>query len=162
MEVRYKTWKSTYPSVYPAVTAEDIDRKFADFESMVADIKAGIAKRRADKKFLLAKDNNKTVGFVIASKVENEAREIKALYILKEYQNSGIGRELMKWALNWLNSENNEVILEVVSTNKPAINFYKSLGFKKNRDLPTPSKEEAPDYLPMPHIEMVRKPASIK
>lgn len=162
MEVRYKTWKSTYPVIYPLVTEEDIDRKFDGFEDMVKHIREGIAKNSPDKKFIMAKKGSKTVGFAIASKVAGEPREIKALYVLKEYQDRGIGRILLKTALAWLEAEEYTVMLEVVSTNEPAINFYKSYGFKKSRDLPMPSREEAPDYLPMPHIEMIRKPASIK
>lgn len=162
MDVRYRTWKSTYPVVYPKVTVEDIERKFADFEGMVKNIEEGIAKNSPDKRFLLAKGSNIVVGFAIASKVAGEPREIKALYVLKEYQNHGIGKRLMKEALKWLEPGDNPVMLEVVSTNQPAIDFYKGFGFVKSRDLPTPSKEDAPDNIPIPHIEMVRKPASIE
>lgn len=162
MEVRYKTWKTTYPAIYPSVSVEDVDRKFADFEGMVEHIEKGISKNTTDKKFILAKEGPAVIGFAIASKVEGEPREIKALYVLKEYQNHGIGGILIKAALKWLEADKYSVMLEVVSTNKPAIEFYQGHGFEKSRDLPMPSKEEAPDYLPMPHIEMVRKPASIE
>lgn len=160
-EVRYKTWMSTYPKVYPIVTQEDIERKFANFESLVKQMKASISKNRSDKKFVVAEDNNRIVGFVIASKELNKNREIKALYVSDDYQGQGVGKKLMRVALEWLDAEKYLVVVEVVSTNEPAVKFYKNLGFQKSRSLPTPSKEEAPDYLPMPHIEMIRKPDSI-
>ncbi len=163
MDVRYKTWRSTYPKVYPEITVEDVDKKFADFEEMTKDIKEGIEKyNNKDKKFIIAKDEDEYVGFVIASKTSGEPREIKALYVLEGYQGQGIGKRLINSALSWLDATKTAVILEVVSTNNPAINFYERRGFVKSRDLPTPPKDQAPDGIPIPHIEMVRKPASIE
>ena len=162
MEVRYKTWRSTYPRIYPGITEQDVDEKFADFEEAVKHIEEGIAKENPHKKFLVAKEEGNVVGFLIASQVTDEPREIKALYVLDEYQGKGIGKKLMKNGLEWLDAGNKPVTLEVVSANQRAIDFYKRFGFEKSRDLPMLSEVDAPDGLPIPSIEMVRKPASIK
>lgn len=54
--------------------------------------------------------------------------EIDALYLLKEYQNRGIGLALIKESLNRVSK--NTIILFALEENTIAINFYKRIGFE--------------------------------
>ncbi|BBF42530.1 GCN5-related N-acetyltransferase [Lachnospiraceae bacterium KM106-2] len=58
------------------------------------------------------------------------AGEVKAIYLLKEYQHKGIGRKLMEFALAKLAQNHNQVILWVAAKNESAIRFYESFGFE--------------------------------
>jgi GNAT superfamily N-acetyltransferase len=56
--------------------------------------------------------------------------------IKDEFQNMGIGKEMIKYAVDVVKFYNKSVVLlwgGVVLKNKKAINFYKKLGFKINR-----------------------------
>lgn len=83
--------------------------------------------------YRVAKDESGSIiGFVMATKNttnENEPNVLDALYTLKDVQGQGLGSNLMKIALDWLESEK-PVKLEVISYNQHAIDFYKKYGFE--------------------------------
>lgn len=62
---------------------------------------------------------------------------IGELVVKKEFRNQGVGKALMDKAYEWLKLQNNikEVILEVWSFNKEALEFYKSLGFHTRKHI---------------------------
>ena len=54
------------------------------------------------------------------------------IIINSKYRNIGIGREILKYAINEAkNRDFKKIILAVFHTNKGAIHLYESLGFKK-------------------------------
>ncbi|HHX30401.1 MAG TPA: GNAT family N-acetyltransferase, partial [Clostridiaceae bacterium] len=56
------------------------------------------------------------------------AGEIMALYLLRDFQDRGLGFQLMKAAMEELNKMP-QIILWVLEGNERAIRFYESLGF---------------------------------
>lgn len=92
--------------------------------------------------FLVAEVNNGIVGYVMCrvewggSKIDTlrlrKLGHIVSIAILPEYRRKGIGRALMKEAINVLRDIYgcDEIYLEVRITNTQAINLYYSLGFK--------------------------------
>src|SRR6185437_17012513 len=73
---------------------------------------------RTDTKLWVAQEDEKIIGFVEIQK-QPEKNKIRALYVLPEYQNQGIGSVLIKKALYWLGDEK-ALICEVVSYNTHA------------------------------------------
>lgn len=92
--------------------------------------------------FLLVAKERKIMGFLLATIDEKEGRHtiskksflISTLGIKKEFQNKGIGTELIKEAKK-LAKENNcdNINLNVWSFNEHAIRFYKHNGFKEKK-----------------------------
>lgn len=87
--------------------------------------------------YFAAFDNNKPIGIIRLTFNDNEEPHdvaiIGSFYVKKEYRKQGIGKSLMQKAIN-LSNQNKSVKttrLYVKQTQIPAINLYKSLGFKK-------------------------------
>jgi ribosomal protein S18 acetylase RimI-like enzyme len=77
---------------------------------------------------LVAKDeDNKIIGCCFGNKDENINR-IEAMYILKEFQGSGLAQKLYETVYKMLNPKN-DTFLDVFSLNLRGINFYKKMGF---------------------------------
>lgn len=76
-------------------------------------------------------ENGAPVGAAYASHVENTG-SVFALIVSPLYRGQGLGRHLMVYVLNWLNSAGvNRVTLQVVADNRPAMGLYSSLGFSE-------------------------------
>ena len=81
-----------------------------------------------DKIFVMkAIPSNQLIGFV-ELQGDLEETEIITLGIKKNFQNQGYGKQLINFIIN-KNYKN--IFLEVSLSNLRALNFYKSLGFKK-------------------------------
>lgn len=92
---------------------------------------ARIDKERNISTSILAKDNDKVVGFIsFGENRENmsDTGEVYALYVLNEYQDKKIGYKLMMRAIQSL-SHYKQIVLWVLKGNDKAISFYKKVGF---------------------------------
>ena len=79
----------------------------------------------------VAKDGERVVGFVFWGEREEDGQsvgEIFALYVLREYYGTGLGRRLMDAALEQL-KDRPVVCLWAVKGNARAIRFYEKCGF---------------------------------
>ncbi len=87
---------------------------------------------------LLAENDEQTIGFIQFGKAEgykeiigDQDWSIKRLYVEGEYQNTGIGSQLMQNALEGMNFHNvKRVFLDVWERNPGAIRFYQRFGFE--------------------------------
>lgn len=78
------------------------------------------------------KDNNQPVGMVAFYKHKVYEGAILFLGVDKEYRGHGYARKLLKFALDKLKSQGVSIVRILTRTNnKPALNLYKSLGFKE-------------------------------
>lgn len=123
--VHIKTFKETYENIYPKEFLEKID-----------ELKLEKKKIDSINRILVAKSDNKIVGLLIYN-VENRFgvknySEIELIYILKEFQNMGIGKKLFYKSKKYL-KEN--ILVFVQYNNYKAINFYHSLGFKMTNEI---------------------------
>lgn len=123
-EVFYETWLATYPNAEVGITTDDVEdiwknRSIADgsrFKSFPD-----------NELFLTAKCDGLVVG--VCSLVKHEDKnELKAIYVLPEYQGKGIGKMFWNEALKYFD-KNKKITVDVADYNTPAINFYKKLGF---------------------------------
>ena len=121
--VHWKCWQVTYPGL---VSQEYLD-KFTLEKS----------EERAFQwrdNILVAKDGDRVVGFVGYGKSGDglpDTGEIFALYVLPEYQGTGVGQRLMDAALEKL-SAFPHLCLWAVKGNGRAIRFYEKNGFRLN------------------------------
>ena len=95
---------------------------------------------------LVAKDNDKVVGFAVYGPSRDEdlpdAGEVVAIYVLSEYYDQKIGYQLMNEAVSKL-SDYDTIFVWVFEKNERAIRFYHKYGFefdggKKEWNLATP------------------------
>jgi len=81
--------------------------------------------------FLVAELEGEVAGYALGWKLENSF-ELHRIAVKKEKRKRGIGRELLKELLKKCRNEGiKEVLLEVREGNHPAVNLYRSLGFKE-------------------------------
>lgn len=119
--VHYKSWQETYEGLIdPAY------RNKTTLEKCLA-----IA-HSACENVLIAKDGDKTIGFVGFGEYRggdiHGFGEIYGIYVLKAYHGKKIGYSLMNAAIKEL-SEYKKIALRVLKGNERAIRFYERYGF---------------------------------
>ena len=124
-EVFYRTWLATYPNEEIGVTVDDVEFKFKDRKDRDGSKFDNLPENEI---FLTAKDGDHVVGVCDVIKHEDK-NELKAIYVLPEYQGRGIGRMFWNEALKFFDSKK-DIKVEVVTYNTNAVKFYKKLGFQ--------------------------------
>lgn len=126
-KVKIDTWRSTYRGIISEDILENLDcsEQAEKFEGMIP--------RSGDKKFLIvAEANGEIVGFAAGgSERDGKYRidgEVYAVYVLKEYQNKGIGKELMAHSVRKLVNMGFELMTVWVLDKNPYRRFYEKLG----------------------------------
>ncbi len=123
-EVFYRTWLATYPNAEVGITTDDVE----DIWKNRGSVDGSRFKSFPDNElFLTAKCDGQVVGVCSLVKHENK-NELKAIYVLPEYQGRGIGKMFWEEALKYFDKKK-KICVEVADYNAPAINFYKRLGF---------------------------------
>ena len=79
--------------------------------------------------FLVAKENEKIVGFIVGAKIDATTLRILMLAVDKNYRRRGIATSLLK-KLQFNFPEIRKITLETRIDNNAAIQFYKKHGFK--------------------------------
>ena len=82
----------------------------------------------------VAEVDGQIVGYILWLERKNYFR-LYSLAILKSFQSQGFGKALLDYSMKILN--NNNLSLEVKSTNQKAIALYEKMGFKKVKTLPS-------------------------
>ena len=119
--VHWKAWHEAYPGLVSD----------AYLRTLTLEKCEEMAFRQTDG-ILIAKDGDSAVGFVGYGDRGDEAPgvgEVFALYVLKEYYGTGLGKMLMDAALEKL-KDYPAVCLWVLKENKRAIRFYEKCGFQ--------------------------------
>ena len=85
--------------------------------------------------FQVIEDNNKIIGSVGIYKINDSTCELRKMYIYKEYQGKGLGKQLLKNALISAKTLGYDTItLQTNSLLKKALPLYKSFGFEENNE----------------------------
>lgn len=119
-------WFQTYPNKKAGITKSDIKNRFIDMDKKVERWKQNIKNQKENELILVAKAENKIVGFCVATKRFKE-NNITAIYIDPAFQRQGIGSMFMKKIFSWFGDK--KVYVLVAEYNKKAVNFYKKFGF---------------------------------
>jgi ribosomal protein S18 acetylase RimI-like enzyme len=79
----------------------------------------------------LASDpSGRYIGYCVSSISTDKAGEIESVYVEKEYRSQGIGTDLMKRALAWLEKNGPvRIRVSVADGNEEAFPFYRKFGF---------------------------------
>ncbi len=120
--VHWKSWQETYIDLMPE-----------DYLKNLTLEKCIKMAHKWPQNTLLLKVNNKTVGFSCIGKSADveDANEIVAIYLLKEYHGKKLGYELLKRTV-LSTPANSKIVLWVLKGNDRAISFYKRSGFNFN------------------------------
>lgn len=79
--------------------------------------------------YLVAEESGKIIGFIGLMAIGEEA-DITNVAVLSEYRNKGIGASLVEAILTLAKEEKiTKIMLEVRSSNEPAIHLYEKYGF---------------------------------
>ena len=120
--VHWKSWHETYTGLM-----SDDYLKNITLEKCIK-----MAHKWPQNTFLLKVDN-KTIGFSCIGKsddIEN-ANEVIAIYLLKEYHGQKLGYALLNETISKF-ADNDKIVLWVLNGNDKAIHFYKRFGFDFN------------------------------
>ena len=124
--VKRRAWESSYRGIYPDEKLDnyDYDRQAAGFAERAA---------KPNAQLFVAEYDCVPVGYMCLEKIERSAlglnHEISLLYLLKEYQGRGFGREMFETGRKELARLGAESF--VIACNKynlPAQGFYKAMG----------------------------------
>ena len=128
--VNRKTWKTTYQNIIDKDFLENLSLTVSneELENKKQEIKMGKAH------YIVALDDNNVIGMLKFKKsnyneYENTA-EIQALYILKDYQNKGIGKKMVSMAINEMKKQKYKNLIIGCIEKNPSNEFYKKIGGK--------------------------------
>ena len=129
--VQVKSWETTYPGLLPdeVIKSRTVESRTKRLTEFWQDLETSTSRC-----VLVAETpEGKIVGFVCGGKsFDNNfpyEGEVYSLYIIKEYQDKGLGTKLMKEAVKFLvNLGFKTMIVWVLEGNEQASSFYEKLG----------------------------------
>jgi len=78
----------------------------------------------------IAKTPEQPVGYIISGITDDGVGEIESIFIRSEFRNQGIGDELMRCSILWLEGEGvHSMVVDVAVGNEGAYDFYARFGF---------------------------------
>lgn len=125
------TWVSTYPNAEHGVSREDIEEFLKpDLTREAIDgHKKWLASLPANLRVTVVKDDGELIGFCYVKAGDADSNnKLRAIYVSPSHQGEGVGKELWRDALTFLNPAK-DTDVEVIAYNQQAIEFYKRLGF---------------------------------
>lgn len=128
-EVVFRGWLTTYPNADHGITVGDIEERFKDRDSeeRLVKTRAQIANPTSGETTLVARIGDTVVGVCVAMRYPDR-NQVRAIYVLPNFQRRGIGQALWKAAQEFFDPAH-ETAVEVAIYNKSAIEFYEGLGF---------------------------------
>ncbi len=125
-KLKQMVWNETYRGIYS-------DEKIDNYDYKNNSIKFLNIINDPNVELYVVEDNNKLVGYMDCGipyrSYKDYKQEIGLLYLLKEYQRQGIGRELFNIGLNRIKEKGfNEFFISCNKYNIKAQEFYKKMG----------------------------------
>lgn len=116
------SWQHTYNGIIP----EEVQLKFLN----MAYSDAMLQKRMEKTHMLLAESDGKIVGFAAFTETDEDGdAELTAIYLLPEYQEMGIGTQLLQAGLELL-EDARQLFVYVECANMKGRSFYEAKGFE--------------------------------
>ena len=143
IDVNLKTWRTTYGGI---VDEDFLLKLEVGRNDSVKRAKDNFGKRKIEGRKIydcVATHGENFIGMLTYGKCREEDKlglsncgEVYAIYILKEYQQKGIGKRLINFAIEDLANENYEKLIIWALKENPSVEFYKKIGgeigFKKD------------------------------
>ncbi len=146
----FETWMVTYPNKKFNIREEDIRYKFEKKTKKKNTFKTDNKKSR-----LLLEFSGKIVAFCNCEEKKG-FNQLQAIYVLPKYQGVGFAYALWEESKKIFNPQK-DIIVNVASYNKKAINFYKKLGFKSTGKVLLNEKHKMRNGAIIPELEMIIK-----
>lgn len=125
-KLKHTVWSETYRGIYSDEKIDNYDYKKNEekFLNILSNPKI---------KLYVVVDQDKIVGYMDCGmpirQYKNYKQEIGLLYLLKEYQRKGIGKELFQLGVNIISQNGyDEFFISCNKYNNNAIEFYKKMG----------------------------------
>ena len=100
------------------------------YEQMTFDVRKMDLLKKERLKIILAIRDGNPIGYCVCTISAESDGEIDSIFVEDSYRRSGVGEELMKRAIAWLDAGGaKKKIVAVASGNEAAIPFYESFGF---------------------------------
>lgn len=125
--VHIDSWKTTYSGIVPQDYLDQLD-----YESREQQWRKNLSVSQV---FVAETSGKQVAGFSTGGKERtgnygDAVGEVYAIYILKEYQGRGLGKQLLKPIVNNLQQQDIDELIVLALEDNPACGFYKSLGGK--------------------------------
>jgi len=124
--VLVETRLHTYANAALDITVDDLQARFGEMDDTIALVRSWLRSGDA-RRVWIAKDGPRTIANCVAY-FDDNGGHIGAVYVLPEYQGKGIGKALMREALNWL-GDAQDITLWTAAYNPDPIAFYRGMGF---------------------------------
>ena len=125
-KLKHDVWISTYSGIYPREKLDDYDadKNESIFRSFV---------ERNDIDIFMAEKNGEAIGLMTVGKpyklYDEYDQEVALLYIRKDFQRQGIGRQFLTIAKDEVRQKGfDRFVLSVNGQNENAIAFYEAMG----------------------------------
>lgn len=154
-QVYFITWLDTYPNKEFNITKEDIIFKYESrlTPDKIAERRIKISQIKDTELMLVIEKDNKIIA--LCNVVQEESyNQLKAIYVLPEYQRLGLGQVLWKEAQKVF-SPKKDIIVHVAVYNEKGINFYKKLGFVSTEKIFCDEKYKMRNGAIIPELEMI-------
>lgn len=156
--VNRTAWLDTYPNEEYGITREDIEQFFDHYSESESQKRLEGRRQTINtdpgSHEWVAREGGKVVGWCYARK--NGENRIQTLYVLPGYRNKGVGGKLLVTALDWI-GPSRTILLNVVSYNQNAIDFYERFGFVKTGRPVQNGMPKLPSDKIFPEIEMAKR-----
>ncbi len=152
--VFYITWLVTYPNKDEGITVDDIEDYFKNdsTEEVLNKRREALMNPIKEKTSLVAKYKDEIIGLCNVVR-RSDKNQLQAIYVLPEFQGKGIGGLLWEEAQNFFDKKK-DIVVEVVTYNIKAIEFYKKLGFVDTGRRISNDKFKMKSGAVMPEMEM--------
>lgn len=123
--IHANSWQTTYKGIAS-------DEFLSNFTPEKRTAVFSKAIKNTSEKFYIVYLDSAPIGIVIfCNTQESNVGEIKAIYLLNNYQRQGFGHEIMDFAIKMLKQDGNTCfVLWVLEDNRQAQSFYEKYGFK--------------------------------
>ena len=157
-EVFYQAWLATYPNEEFGITRNDIEERYKDRLSpeVLAKRTERLLRPTEDGITLIAKENEKVIGLCQMIR-HSDHNQLRAIYLLPEYQGRGIGTMLWDEAKKCIDTSLQSIV-SVATYNTNAIKFYERLGFVPTGKTWRDEKFKMKSGAVIPEMEMILKP----
>lgn len=128
--IQHESWLATYPNEVGGISREDIERYLKSVDQQTASWQRELRDEGvlANIRTFILEDAQKTLGFCRVGKTA-EFGLVDSLYLDPAYIGKGIGGEVFRRGLEWLDADT-PIQLKVASYNNQAIRFYERFGFR--------------------------------
>ena len=100
-----------------------------------------IENKLKEKEIIIAKDeDNKIIGWLRYSYFWDNTPFMNMLYIIENYRNKGIGKELVLFWENEMKKKDYKFLMTSTLSNEEAQHFYRKLGYKDSGSLLLPNE----------------------